>query len=713
MADAAKEEQLHLTFVLERIREMIDYLNQRAQTASTDDGRDTDEAETAEEVAARVVERLREVHLDGLTRSQSEPYFGRLDFQEEGEARPAALYIGKRGVEDIDDGNRMVIDWRAPVASMFYAFAGQEESSYETQEGEVRGRVSLKRNVVIRNGKLQRAVDSYVSGQDNLNVTDEFLLYRLEEHKDNRLRDIVSSIQAEQDRIIRAVRSQAVVIQGVAGSGKTTVALHRLAYLLYQYADRLNPERMVIFAPNEMFMDYISDVLPELGVGGVQQTTFTAWALKVLNYEVKLQSSEGQLERWFGQKQEQHAQEFELSRVKGSIDLLRRMDHRLKQMEADFIPQNDFEPWPGQVLPVSQIAHWFQKEYVHYPLATRRERVLARIKRWYESEYKRVKEDDKTGAIKKQAASRFRSYRTKWTEVKAVDLYQRLLNEVLPGFSVPSQEVTKGKGKKSNRPQVQAEDLAPLLYLNLKLNGMDARDNFHHVVIDEAQDFSPLQIAVLKEYCPSQSFTILGDLSQSIHTYQGITDWAEFMDLFETEKQAYFQLNVSYRSTMEIIEFANHILQEFSGFTKAEPVFRSGDPVSIHHVEKSNQADSIARVLDTWQETVETVAVVTPSTASAKQLYDDLRHSGVSVKLIDKSDEPYAGGISVVPVYLTKGLEFDAVFITDVNEETYPFTALAAKLLYVGCTRALHRLQIFYSTTPSSLLKNVLQEQIS
>lgn len=714
MADAAKEEQLHLRSVFKRIKEMIDYLNHHAQSVPRADERDPDEAETAEEVASRVVERLREVHLDSLKRSQPEPYFGRLDFQEEGEDEPTALYIGKRGIEDIDDGRRMVIDWRAPVASMFYSFSGQEKTAYETQAGEIEGTVSLKRNVVIRNGKLQRAVDSYVSGQDNLNVTDEFLLYRLGEHKDNRLRDIVSSIQAEQDRIIRAKRDLAVVIQGVAGSGKTTVALHRLAYLLYQYANRVTPERMVIFAPNEMFMDYISEVLPELGVGGVQQTTFTAWALKVLNYKVKLKPDEGHLERWFTENQKD-SREFELSRIKGSADFLHRIDERLGQIEADFIPQSDFEPWEGKVLQATQITSWFQKDYIHYPLAQRRERVLARIKRWYESEYKQVKESDKTGSIKKQAASRFRSYKNKWAEVKPVDLYQRLLNEVLPGFSVSSQEIVKGKGKgkKANRPEVAAEDLAPLLYLNLKLNGMDGRDQFQHVVIDEAQDFSPLQLAVLKEYCPSHSFTILGDLSQSIHTYQGITDWKDFLQLFDKEKEAYFQLDVSYRSTMEIIEFANHILQPFPGFAKAEPVFRSGDPVSIHHVQQPHQTNRISSVIEEWQASVETIAVVARSSDSAKRLYDQLHAKGLPVRLIASNDEKYSGGVSVVPIYLTKGLEFDAVLLTDVNAETYPFTPMAAKLLYVGCTRALHKLQIHYATTPSRLLSEVLQEQTS
>ena len=224
------EEHQHLDSVLRRLDSMLEQLH---RVRGPDyEGIDRSEAQTAEQVAEEVVAKLRESQITALTTARSDPYFGRLDFAESRRDDVDCLYIGKCGIEDTRTGDRMVVDWRAPIASMFYSFSGQETASYKSPDGTVEGRVFLKRNIVVRDNSLQRVVDSYVAGQDNLNVTDEFLLYRLSDNKDSRLRDIVSTIQVEQDRIIRADRALAAFIQGVAGSGKTTVALHRIAYLL-------------------------------------------------------------------------------------------------------------------------------------------------------------------------------------------------------------------------------------------------------------------------------------------------------------------------------------------------------------------------------------------------------------------------------------------------------------------------------------------------
>ncbi len=702
--DSFQAEQSHLQSVQSRIRDMLERLYALEQKAEND-ADDRDEALTAEEVAQEVVERIRAEQIATLKFAHTEPYFGRLDFQERGASTPMPLYIGKRGVEDTDSGERMIIDWRAPVASLFYSFSGQDTASYESPDGTVEGQVFLKRNIAIRNGELQRVVDSYVHGQDNLNVTDEFLLYRLGENKDNRLRDIVSTIQAEQDRIIRADRNKAIVIQGVAGSGKTTVALHRLAYLLYQHADRLRADKMVIFAPNAMFVDYISEVLPELGVGGIQQTTFSAWALEILGHSVKLRDASDRLSRWFGVREDPAVQrEFQVVRYKGSLEFLEQIERHLEAVEKSALPKGDFEAWEGKVLPESVIRDWFVNDYKHYPLAERRERVLARVKRWYEIEYKAMKSEDHTGALKKLAASRFRAYKNKWPQISTLAIYEEILSRVLPDAdALGGQTVSTAKGRKV-RPEVNVEDLAPLLYIHMRLHGIDSQNRFHHVVIDEAQDFSPLQIYVLKAYCPSESFTILGDLSQSIHTYQGITDWQSFLDLFDEPKRAYFQLDVSYRSTMEIIEFANNIIRPFKQFILAKPVFRSGEPV---HVEEVSETERIAKIVKTIQELrgqANTIAVVGRTDEDCARLHRELQNAGVEANLIQAKDQRYAGGISVIPVYLTKGLEFDAVILVDVDENNYNHSPLSAKLLYVGCTRALHKLCVFYTGKVSPLL---------
>lgn len=266
-----EEENRRLQSVIEKIKKQLDQLIQIPRYYG-------------EDMVEQALDDQRQRKIQGLKTACQEPYFGRLDFQEGGASAVTPLYIGKTGIQDEETDELLVIDWRAPVASMFYSFTGQSDrASYQSPDGFVEGIVHLKRNLAIRKQTLQRMVDSYVRGGDNLGVMDEFLLYRLQENKDSRLRDIVSTIQAEQDHIIRAGRNKALVIQGVPGSGKTTVALHRLAFLLNQYQDKIRPDKIIIFAPNQMFLDYISDVLPELGVGGVQQTTFAEWALGILS----------------------------------------------------------------------------------------------------------------------------------------------------------------------------------------------------------------------------------------------------------------------------------------------------------------------------------------------------------------------------------------------------------------------------------------------
>ncbi|MCL6517104.1 UvrD-helicase domain-containing protein [Alicyclobacillus sp.] len=709
LGDPMHEENERLRHVLARIADMTERLHERRLARETVDQADRDEAQTAEQVAEAVVSGLQEEQLKALTRAAREPYFGRLDFQEDGASRPVPLYIGKRGLEDTATGERMVIDWRAPIASLFYSFSGQDRATYTSPDGEIGGEVHLKRNIAIRDGRLQRVVDSYVKGQENLGVTDEFLLYRLAENKDNRLRDIVSTIQAEQDRIIRAERNQAIVIQGVAGSGKTTVALHRIAYLLYRHADRLRADRMVIFAPNAMFVDYISEVLPELGVGDIQQTTFTRWALDLLDHAVAVRDPGERLARWFAPRTSPAVRrEFEIARTKGGLEFLRALDGRLEALERSLVPEGDFEPWDGARLPEETVRTWFERDYAHDPPGQRRDRVLARVRRWMDMMYKSVKEQDRTGAIRKLAQSRLRAYQSRWPQWTPLSIYEQVLAEVLPDAPAWETETLsghRGRGRRK-RPFVEAEDLAPLVYIHARWNGIAPQQRFDHVVIDEAQDFSPLQIRVLQLFCPSQSFTILGDLSQSIHTYQGITDWSSFLELFDPDGRRYFQLDVSYRSTKEIIDFANEIIRPFERFVLAKPVFRSGDPVVVERVGEREQEERAVRAVQAMRRHADTVAVMARTEEMCERIHRALAAAGIAAHRIRAKDEQYEGGVSVLPVYLAKGLEFDAVLLVGADAHQYDESPLSAKLLYVGCTRALHRLWIQYAGEVAPLLRH-------
>jgi DNA helicase-2/ATP-dependent DNA helicase PcrA len=667
----------------------------------------------------QVLDSIRESRRRNLAVAQVEPYFGRLDFHEKGQSKPSPLYIGKVGVEKDPSLELMVIDWRAPVASLFYSFSGGTDPvEYDSPDGLVEGLVYLKRNLVIRKQILQRVVDTFNREGDSMAVTDEFLLYRLGENKDNKMRDIVSTIQSEQDAIIRAVKNSALIIQGVAGSGKTTVALHRLAFLLYQYRDQVKAERMIIFAPNRMFLDYISGVLPELGVGHIQQTTFSDWALELLDHEMKLADSAERLRYWFQTGSNRPLMDDTApGRWKGSIRFKLWLDQALVQYEAAAAPSADFSPWDGAKLKNQTIRQWYDVENKHEPLMKRRERVLARMKRWMEMELDKVWEVHLKKDYKKKGSAKLRDYAKQWTEYTPFTFYkelfktssrpsflsEQLYSELPPALLSSTEAYLKKK-------LVQPEDMAPLLYIRSKFHGIHGELTFDHTVIDEAQDFSPFQIALLSLHTRNQSFTILGDLSQGIHAYQGIRDWSEFTELFEEGTTAYFQLNRSYRSTMEIIYFANEVLKNGmeQPATLAVPVFRSGDPVQVVKVDEAALIPSLQTAIERLQSgDASTVAVLARTEARCEALHKQLSSRGLQVNLIAAGQQHYEGGISIVPSFMAKGLEFDAVIVTDVDANHYEAAEQDAKLLYVGCTRALHALQLWYSGSPSPLIASI------
>lgn len=646
----------------------------------------------------------REQRRERLEVSRKEPYFGRLDFEQLPKGNPKPLYIGKAGVADEATKELLVIDWRAPVASLFYSFSGGEAAvHYESPDGLVEGNVHLKRNLLVRDSNLERIVDSYVRGQDEETVTDEFLLYRLGENKDNRLRDIVSTIQQEQDRIIRSEKNKAVFIQGVAGSGKTTVALHRLAFLLYQYAGRIKAERMVIFAPNQMFLDYISGVLPELGVGDIAQTTYAEWAIGQLEKAVRIDESADAFAYWFEQPRTKDEMLQASGRLKGSAAFRQMIDDKLMELEKQLLPDQHFEPIDGMLLRAETIREWFVTDISGDPLLRRRERIISRIKRWFESEWKLKGIAD--SKLKTKAMTRLRAYTKKIPALTAVQIYSGLMDEqAVIGF-LPGEERAAIK-KRLKQGEASADDLAPLVYIKLRVAGSD-QPAYDHIVIDEAQDYSPFQLETLKLVQRRPSMTILGDLQQGIHGYTGIHSWSELQVLFAEDDFGFFELNRSYRSTMEIIEFANSILRGMGdGVKPAVPVFRSGEEVEVEACASSDER--LARLSDTikqWQaqNIYRTIAILGRTERACENIAMTLAAAGIEASLIRSKQEAYSGGLTIVPVYLAKGLEFDAVVIDGADHLQY--TADDAKLLYVGCTRALHRLKLLYNGEKTQLIQ--------
>lgn len=399
----------------------------------------------------QILESMRESNRQNLRIGVHEPYFGRLDFQEDGKEEVMPIYIGKVGVSHKDTMKPIVIDWRRPVASMFYSFTGGDELAfYQSPDGLVEGDVYLKRNISIRRRELERVVDTYVKGNEDVSHADDFLLYRLGENKDNKLKDIVSTIQSEQNDIIRAERNLPLLIQGVAGSGKTTIALHRLAFLIYEYREQLEAERMIVFAPNSLFLDYISSVLPELGVGNISQTTFPDWALRMLDDSVKLKQTEEKLKEAFSINRDE--EKVMLGKLKGTLEFKSFIEERMVQFEKELIPTSDFEAWDKAIIPVEDIKKWMQVEYKHYPLKKRRERLVGRMKRWIEIELKKYGETNEKKLLKKEATKRLNTYMKFWPKMSPLSLYSSILKskeilEVLPEELVKETEKSCRKKK--------------------------------------------------------------------------------------------------------------------------------------------------------------------------------------------------------------------------------------------------------------------------
>ncbi|TDQ36556.1 HelD family protein [Aureibacillus halotolerans] len=643
---------------------------------------------TGEDITKLAIEDHRVRTIAALRRAAEEPYFGRIDFTEEN-GTDKAYYIGKSGIENDKGGDPLVIDWRAPVASLFYGFSGGEELAYYVApEGIIEGEIQLKRNIVIRQADIQRIVDTFVRGETSSSGGDEFLLYRLGEHKDDRLRDIVSTIQAEQNDIIRKEKNRPLFIQGVAGSGKTTVALHRLAFLLYEYREQLNAKRMIIFAPNAMFLNYISNVLPELGVGDIQQSTFIDWALSQMDVSFPLENEAERLMNVF----ETSSDEKNEASTLGSLATYKSID-AFATTHAQVSLQQLFDAGEGRHLTVEELANWTVDDGM--PLARRKERFLQRVKHWIDEQAKWM-DPPQARDFKKTAKQKLRTYSKHWPSTDPLSVYLYYLKE-----HAPTEWIRISETKTLTRA-----DIAPLLHLHYRLHGIPKEHRFDHTVIDEAQDCSPYQLAVLNEVTRRKSFTVLGDLAQGIYGEEGVQSWSALEEVFGDTDTTLSVMQRSYRSTFEIITFANQFLKQMPGIeTLAEPVFRSGNAVEVIKVKAAETFKVLAEWISTMQtKQAETLVILTRSSSEAKVIHQILHQAGQTTTLVSAEDTSYEGGISIMPVYLAKGLEFDAVLMWNVSQANYPEDARHAKLMYVGCTRALHELTLLYDGTPSPLL---------
>ena len=678
--------------------------------------------------------------LKDLKKIKSKPYFARIDFTAKGEALEK-LYIGKLSVLDSKTQRPIIIDWRAPISNLYYD-GRVGNSSYDSPGGKVEGEITLKRQYFIEEGELKKYSDI------DLKANDELLQVALEEKADDRLKNIVATIQGEQNNIIRADMNKALVVQGVAGSGKTTIALHRIAYLIYNCDKEFDPEDFMIIAPNKFFLNYISNVLPDLGVENVKQYTFEDLAYEIIGKRLKISDSNEKLVTIVNKEFDEINNGdvntiIKESKLKSSIEFKTEVDSFLKEVEENYLPKKDFVLENVRIMRYENIQKLFTETYKDLDFEKRinevKKHVFSKIKNNKEIIEKTIiaKRTAKIKAMLKdenltedmQREKRIEIFeetekvlkRLNNDDIKIVDFYFNEINkkdaieyykDFIDKFIFDKLEDTilaiylvRNTMKNLNKGEVTFEDLAPIIYIHYKIYGTKIKSKLRHVIVDEAQDYGEFQFSMLKTILKSNSMTILGDIAQGVHSYRGIDNWKKFIDVeFPEGDVVYTTLEKTYRTTKEIMHKANEVIEKLPEFekqfiVKGQPVIDRKD--SIHISQMQNEDETIKECIKKIEEYTEngfkSIAIIGKDIDECKTIKKKIDKYNKNVKLIQSKDSEYNAGISIVPSYLAKGLEFDSVILFNVNDEKYKNTVLDIKLLYVAITRAMSKLDVFYT----------------
>lgn len=678
---------------------------------------------------------------------REKPYFGRVDFLKDEIYELDEVYIGKRGIVRSDTFDSVVVDWRAPIASLYYS-GESKEAFYRMGREIVRGEVRLKRNFAIEDGKIVGIYDGAVKETINREMghpdeflqegfIDEFLAANLNQANDSRLKDIVATIQSEQNDIIRAEKERPIVVQGVAGSGKTTIALHRLSYLIYNYQDSMMSKKFMVFAPNRMFLTYISEVLPELGVDDVQQSTFVDWAARLVKPLLpkgwRIVSPDKPLQLFFEEGQDERQQEMTRNRLrfKGSLACREALEQYIRYIVETRIPFKKLSFLYNKTkqvfsIPGDFIRQCFLEQFATMPYHRRVEALRKHLKQEMNKQLfahlrERKVDLDKEGLYKfeKMLEQILDTYLTSFPRLEIFAAYRELIaDEELLRKLVPAdisdeivRDVTQSSAALFAEERLEPEDIAALLYLQHIVEGMNKAEHFDHTVVDEAQDLSALEIAVIALATKRNSLTIVGDIAQGIHSYRGIHAWEELTKgIFAQLFPSYYTLSQSYRSTIEIMRCANEVLRqiELPETVLAKPVLRHGEkPIMVKARSRAQLWEDISsRVVAYQSEGFKTIAIVAKTIQASKKAHKGLQDKIADLTLLGTKDNQFPGGVTIMPAFLTKGLQFDVVILLDVD--AYQNNEWDAKLLYVAMTRPVHRLVMTQVDDVSSpLLKDL------
>lgn len=683
------------------------------------------------------------------------PYFGRVDFREY-RGQDESIYIGKQGVSSSADGEEVIVDWRAPVSDLYYSGTGGY-AYYKAPAGIIEGNLLLKRKFLLNENDIESIFDEgineiIINQEEGTDLVDEFLKINLEESRGKKLKEVVATIQKEQNDIIRWPKNLPIIVQGSAGSGKTTIALHRLAYLLYRYSDTIEGKDILVLAPNKLFLDYISEILPNLGVDEVTQTTFQELVFKRLKLKGKLKTKDEKIKEIIELKDEEQKKLItNSSKVKGTLMFKSFIDRYIALLESDSLDIQDIEIRGYILFTRKEIMRLYLKDLKAYPINKRKDEIkrylslkikekveslLIHIDRKWDIQIREVKSefedsderrkklcevygerDEIKEYIRLNSRKKMTEYFKNWRGITSNDMFVNLFKddqifEIATANKIPEQLAKFMKKEAIENAEngiIDEDDLAILLYINLLLEGVEEKEKFKHIVIDEVQDYNPLQIYLINHLAKANSLTLVGDLAQGIYHYKGISKWEDITEGVFEGKATYIQLTQSYRSTVEVIDFAQGALESQNlGLKAARPVLRHGDiPTIVKCSDKKEIAAEIEKIItEIKSKGKSSIAIITKSLEEGKDLEKQLKKCKEhKISLIKGTEKTSPGEIMIIPSYLTKGLEFDGTIIYNPSAYNYGDNILDKRLLYVVLTRALHYEYIIEIDELTSMIK--------
>ncbi|MEV6958656.1 UvrD-helicase domain-containing protein [Streptomyces sp. NPDC051207] len=589
------------------------------------------------------------------------PYFGRVDFRRADDGEGKGHYIGVHDFSDPETQKILIHDWRAPVSSLYYDFE-LGEAHFEAPTGTVHGTITGKRQYKIAGDRLEYMFDSA------LTIGDEVLQRELSQSADDRMKNIVATIQREQNEVIRNETAKVLILQGVAGSGKTSIALHRVAFLLYRFKDSLSSDNVMILSPNKVFGDYIAGVLPELGEEQIAETGFEEIAERFLAKVTEFETFSEQVVKLLDGADEAAA---ERMRFKATPEFVTLLDAWLAERgDADFAPRQIeqrnkrlSEGWVADAFAASRGLPVFTRLDLLAESAsnTLRQEVLDKGGKWSAAD---------SHGIRRQVRAMF-------PHKDAFALYKAFYQD-------PER---KGLFKPLGRKKIEYADVFPLVYTMIRTSRQEGYGRIRHLLVDEMQDYTPVQYSVLRELF-SCKMTILGDANQSVNPFsssslpviRGIFPEADCLELCR-----------SYRSTAEITDFAQHISRN----DKLVPIERHGLPPQVVAAadREAQEAQILALIERHRQSEYRSLGIVCKTVAQARELYRTLSAAGVELAFLDYDSTEFSAGTVITSAHIAKGLEFDTVIVPGVDDTNYA-SEMDKGMLYIACTRAMHELHL-------------------